>query len=178
MPKSPEERTEELSSKNFDVLARDIRNVTVTIPGTDTSIVMVDPRPYPLSENQSSFYNPMQRMRPLDFWARFWPLRKMCLSLIVAMDGDRVGACVRVKRASRIDLKTGKPVSMPKESDVVPYLGLRPNEIGRLRYLDHTDTLYLIPTGVIVNKLSDLEDGRTEDADRALDKFFEDAKPL
>ena len=69
---------------------------------------------------------------------------------------------------------------MPKQGDIVSYLGLRKNEIERLRFLDDTETLYLIPTGRIVEKLSAVQDKgvSAKDADRELAKFFEQGRPL
>lgn len=168
---SPEVRTTELLSQNFNVLARELHHRTVTIAGTNISIILAELKPYSLAENRKSWlYTPMQQMKEGDWWARYHPLRKMCLSLIVAKDEGEVGSCLQVVKADRVDPKSGKAIPLPKQGDIATYLGLNKNEIGKLRFLDDTDTLYLTPTGRIVEKIA-ASHINSQDADSELGKL-------
>lgn len=174
MAKSPEERTTELFSKNFDVLWQNLRNRTVAIPGTSISIVLTELNPYSYAKNQDSWlYTPMKIMEEGDFYARYHPLRKMCLSLIVARDEGKVGACIQVAKASRIDSARRDPIPLPKQGDIAISLGLQKDEIGKLRFLDDTETLYLIRTGRILDRLPVAKDKHVSagDADQALGRL-------
>lgn len=152
---SPEARTTELFSQNFDVLARELHHRTVKIHGTNISIVLVKLNPYSLAQNQKHWlYSPMAQMEAGDFWARDHYLRKMFLSLIVAKDDGQVGACLQVEKANRVDPDSKKESPFPRQGDIATYLGLNKNEIGKLRFLDDSETLHLIPTGRIVDKIS------------------------
>lgn len=175
MAKSPEQRTAELFSQNYDLLESELHQRRVAIPETDISLILMEFKPYSFTENQKQWlYSPMRQMEAGDLWARYYPLRKMCLSLIVAVDVDRPGACLQVTKANRVIPERSTSVPLPKQGDIAGFLRLGQNEVGRLRFLDETETLYLIPTGRIVDKLVvEGNKGSAQEADRKLEQFFE-----
>lgn len=70
------------------------------------------------------------------------PVRRMRQSLISAMSGGELGACVRLVRASRYDTDTKEFIQMQREGDIANHFGFEDNEAVRLRFLDDTETLY------------------------------------
>ncbi len=142
-PLSPQERTRQLFSKNFDDFAENLRGKVVVLLGTDKKITLDLVEGWNLESNMKTHKNFLQ-LNPGDWEASRIPIRQMRQSLIIAKDGDRVGACARVVRASYFDNDQGQFIQMPREGDIANYLGLGDNELARLVYMDDSDSLYLL----------------------------------
>lgn len=170
---SLEARTSEFFAQNYDVLERELKNRIIAVPGTDKKIVLVTLVPYSRSKNlERKMYHPMMQMQTGDLWACHWAFRKMNLPLIVTRDGDLTGACIEIKRASRIDPETGKLIPMPKEGDIATFLGLGDGERGRLRFLNNSETLYIEKENQPLSE-EQIKQIDPEEASRELSKFFQ-----
>src|SRR5439155_1701864 len=94
-------------------LNQDVRTLEVIMQGIEIAVAEAPDRrirvgrtkPYLISENDGMYRRGVDGVN-IDnlptgtFWALYWPLRKMCLSLLTAREGDRKGACVQLLSAS------------------------------------------------------------------------------
>lgn len=124
--------------------------MVVGVPNSDKKILVVKAQPY-AKKDVGKRYGAMNEMHPGDL---FSPLARggIAQSLVVAKDGDGVGACVRLLEAEYFDSETGEFVRRlrigndefkPNEGDIARYLGFPKRYVGSLRFIDNTDTLYL-----------------------------------
>lgn len=101
------------------------------------------------------------------------PSRAIAQSLIVAMEKQKPGACVRILRANFYNPRTdtfvptlrvrGKKFSQ-REGSVAEYLGLRKYDKSALRFLDASNVLYV--------GTQEPEENVTERANRELNKLM------
>lgn len=150
---TPEARTAALFSYAPGALAKQLikgGGIVVAIPETDTKVRIFEAEPYE-KRKVGKRYSAMNYMTPGDLWNP--PMRQILQSLIVAKDRDGVGACIRLKKVEYFDPKTQVFVPVlttsrgefgAREGDIAKYLGLRKRDQGKLKFLDNSDTLYLI----------------------------------
>lgn len=141
--RSPEERTAAMFSLNYGALATELKKREIALPGGRKRIRIQATLGYSRNDNSTRQYAQMQEMEPGTVW--FFPLRlrRTCLALVVAKDRGETGACVRIVRASQFDSQKGDFVPFKREGDIARYLGFGEGEMGRLSFMDGTETLYI-----------------------------------
>lgn len=138
-----ERRTAIFFDQHYESLAQSLENKIVALVGTDKKILLTQLVPYSHQTISEGWrYRQLLTMQPGDVWFYRNEFRKMSQALVVAKDFGVVGACVRVERASFS--VANEPFSpMPREGDIANFLEAQDNRIGRLRFLDQSDILYL-----------------------------------
>lgn len=99
-------------------------------------------------------------LTPGDLWSP--PARRILQSLIISQDEDGIGACVQLLSAEFWDpltqrfvdrfITAGQEFKTDRQGDITKFLGLQPYERSSLRFLDKSDTLYIVRAGQIYNK--------------------------
>lgn len=152
-PLTPQGRTERLFALEVGELAEALTRVDIAVYGTPRRLRVTQVEPF--SRSKLGPYKPvgnrwgaMRRMNAGSVWnPQFFTLTQ---SLVVAQDHEGVGACVRLLEATYYDPET--KIYIPEEIDarlsdkengIALHLGLEPNEVSELRFIDDTDILYL-----------------------------------
>lgn len=150
---SPEQRTAQFFSQDPFALAQKLVEnqgmvIEENVTGKKVRITKVEAF---LKNSVGKRYRAMNEMQPGDLWNP--PQRQIRQSLVVAKDADGVGACVRLTEARYLDPKTNQFVKElftedhkfgPKEGDIAKYFGLNKNDQSKLRFLDESDTLFIV----------------------------------
>jgi len=165
-----EARTEELFSKSVEDLAVALVGQEIVDGETGNRILVAKTEAW-TKERVGTRYSLMNEKKVGTYYAFYFPLRRMTQTLIVARSNGEVGACVRVLRAKRYDEAKGEFVDMAREGDTAEHLrvgGDKESGVGRLAYVDETDTLYLLDKGLVGDESSSPKIS-PEEADRAID---------
>lgn len=139
---TPEERTKKFFSQNYDTLSEQLQNRLIVSTETSKGIIVTEALPYSREDNTGK-YKKMWQMEAGELWILPFPFRHTSLSLIVAKDDKETGACVRLKKANKVDLGQKAIVPLERERDIVAFLGLSDNAVYELKFLDSTNTLYV-----------------------------------
>ncbi len=117
-----------------------------------------------------------------DLWST--PTRRILQSLVISQDEDGIGACVQLLSAEFWNSLTqrfvdkfitgGQEFKQGREGDIAKFFGLQPYERSGLRFLDDSNTLYIIHAGQIYNKKRVARERATpEEANEDLDRLLE-----
>lgn len=144
----PTERTTILLNQDVRRLSVAIRGMEIGVIGTDRRIRVDQALPYLIAENDGMYRRGkdginIDNLPTGTYWALFWPLRKMRLSLITAREDGQKGACVRLVRASSYNPYTRLFVPMKREGDIANCLELEDYQAAPLRFIDDSNVLYL-----------------------------------
>lgn len=153
--KSPEERTVAFFQQNLTRLADALLKgdgIIIALPNSERRIKIAQIEEW-ASKSVGERYKSkgVEKMDVGDLWNP--PVRAIRQSLIVAKDKDGVGACIRLLEAEYWDPSTGsfspnfsegEYTFGAREGDISKYFGLDKNEISKLRFLDESDTLYIL----------------------------------
>ncbi|MBI2029046.1 hypothetical protein HYT02_01380 [Candidatus Gottesmanbacteria bacterium] len=143
---TPAERTRIFFNQDVSKLAEDLQDREIIDTSTGKRIVLTEVEPWE-KMTVGKRYDEMRNMQPGDLFAFYFPLRRMTQSLVVATDKDGVGACVRIKRASRFDPEKQTVVPMEREGELARFLELAQQQesaIRTLAFIDESDSLYLV----------------------------------
>ncbi|MEK7616809.1 MAG: hypothetical protein AAB414_02045 [Patescibacteria group bacterium] len=175
-----ETRTAEFFKQNYDDLAAQLQNRVVELADSGLRIILTLLQPWSRTETGGGiaqvrpWYKAMRNMEPGDWCATAIPLRSMRQSLVVALDTREVGACIRIVRASRFDPQKNDFVAMPREGDIANFLGMRDNERAQIRFLNESDVLYLVRTGLTIEPVVNTPSPQnTTDANRQLERLLQ-----
>lgn len=172
---SSEVRTAEFFQQNVSRLTDALiegDGMVIAVPDSERRLRLVEVEPFNKSR-VGARYREMNDMEPGDLWNP--PMRRISQSLIVALDRQAVGACVRLLRANYFDprsdsfvptLSVGREEFAQREGDIAKFLGLGKYDRSRLEFVDRSNTLYLI-TGSreMVDRV------RPQDANRNLERL-------
>ncbi len=102
----------------------------------------------------------IEDLTPGDLWNT--PSRRILQSLVIAQGQDGVGACVRLlstdywnpltERFADNFITGGQEFSRTREGDIAKFLGLQSYERSSLKFLDDSNTLYVVRNGQIYNR--------------------------
>lgn len=170
---SPEQRTTSFFEQDVSTLGdRFVQDegMIIALPNSNRKIRVREIEVFN-KRNVGSRYQVMGDMEPGVLWNP--PSRRIRQSLIVAQDKHRVGACLRLLRVNfynpRTDsfvptLKIGQKKFTQREGDLAEYLGLDKYDQSLLRFMDGSNTLYVIGK-------QQVESNATEKANRELEKL-------
>lgn len=124
----------------------------------------------------------IEELTPGDLWNP--PSRRILQSLVIAQDQDGIGACVRLLSAEYWNPLTqtfverltsaGQEFKQDREGDIAKFFGLRPYERSVLRFLDDSNTLYIVRGDHIYNRRRSVAvDISPEQANRQLGRLLE-----
>lgn len=172
---TPEEITTEFFNQNYDEIARKLQGRWVFLAGTEKQILLTRVQPW-AKRDMGKRYQAINELDAGDMWT--FPLqiggrKPMRQSLIAAKDGGEVGACVRIVRASYYDPEKDNFVLMEREGDLAHFLGLEDFQVSKLRFLDDSDVLCLVP-GRKQMGTTEKKPINPEEANRELEKFLKE----
>ncbi len=149
---NPEERTKLFFTQPLENLHRQLlegEGQVIAIPDTNKKIRLTDIQSF---SKVGRRWNVIATMQPGDLWNPQYI--KTVQSLVRATGtSEDVGACIRLKNAEYFDPKQNIFVDRlridgteynPKEPDIAKYLGLTKNMVSKLKFLDDSNTLYIV----------------------------------
>lgn len=134
--------------------------IVLAIPDTTIRVRVVDAQPFSRAEVGKRYKDwGIEELDAADLWN---PWNRTWQSLVITQEEDRVGGCVRLVAAEYWDTLTerfvdkvvtgGVEFRQTREGDIAKFLGLQPFERSRLRFLDESNTLYIVRDGQIYNR--------------------------
>lgn len=179
---TPEKRTEAFFRQKALDLAKQLKpendpGIVIVNPETDRRIRIVKVQPFP---QVGHYYHDIEGMETGTFWNP--PKRVIAQSLIVTQHEGGLGACVRILQAEFYDPKNNDYVKELKidgekfnqrEGAIARYLGLHKGAVSSLKFLDDSETLYVVPGKKSIPKESE-ELIESEDADRMIRELLEE----
>lgn len=138
-----EQRTATFFRNSYELLAEQLKGRVIQLQGSQKRILIPESGVQAFAK-VGPRWQAIENMRPGDLWTYPFRVRRMRQSLIVAYNPQEVASCVRLVRASGYDLAKNEFVPMPHEGDIANYFELADNEISTLKFLDESETLYLV----------------------------------
>lgn len=159
-----EQRTAAFFSQNVDKLADQLKvgdGMLLAIPETTSRAKLVEVDDFARSRVGKRYKDwGIEDLIPGDLWNP--PSRGILQSLIIARDSSGVGACVRLLSAEYwnpltetfVDrlITAGHEFKQNREGDIAKFFGLAQYERSVLRFLDDSNTLYIVREGRIYNR--------------------------
>lgn len=159
-----EQRTAAFFNQNVDRLADQLKagdGMLLAIPETTSRASLVEVEDFARSRVGKRYKDwGIEDLTPGNLWNP--PSRRILQSLVIAQDIDGVGACVRLLSAKYwnpltqtfVDrlITAGQEFKQDREGDIAKFFGLRPYERSVLRFLDNSNTLYIVSGGHIYNR--------------------------
>lgn len=133
------ERSKAFFNREADVLERDLYDRDIVEHGTTNRLRIRKAQAF--SRVGDRYAAAMEQMEPGDLWSP--PQRTIRQSLVIAraLEG---GACIRLLQGAYYDPEAESFTVRGTEGTIADFLSLEKNERAQLRFLDESDTLYLI----------------------------------
>lgn len=160
---NPETRTAAFTNQDLYLMADQMiegEGMVMVVYGTSRKVRIIKVDPWS-KQRVGERNDVMAAMNPGDLWSP--PERQILQALVVAKDKDGVGACVRIERVEFYDassqsfvetLTEGDVTYGQREGDIAKYLGLGKFERNKIQFQDATSTLYVVPDGEILPRIS------------------------
>lgn len=149
----PEARTAAFFEQSTQIIVDQLtyrEGLIIAVEGTNRKVRITRADAYPRVGDR---YKQITGMKPGDLWSP--PQRQIQQSLIVTKDesGANSGSCVRIREAEYFDpatqsftatLRSGVEIYGAREGDIAKFLGLGRYEQASLKFVDSSETLYLV----------------------------------
>lgn len=158
-----DKRTEAFFSQNVNRVADKLVSgeMALAIPQTSYQVRLVEVEAFTRTLVGKRYKDwGIEDLSPGDLWNP--PARAIRQSLVIIRDRGVLGACVRLISAKYWDTLTeayvdrlitaGQEFKQGREGDIAKYFGLALYERSELRFLDESNTLYIIRGGQVYNR--------------------------
>jgi hypothetical protein len=160
-------RTAELFGRNQNELADFFQNREIGVQNSQKKILITDIQPWQRANIKTPF-NKLLTAHPGEFLVINFRGRSHLSFISVKDDETGQPTCLGIKNADLFEENAGYRTAK-NQSEIAQYLGITPNQVRKVQYLDTTDTLYI---GDAADKLSSVFLSEAE-AERALRSLFE-----